>query len=157
MPDRVEKEIDEILSKFSEFSGETEDPKKVHSEIIPFTKKPGISGYWKSLNKKRRFVKMSLFSKLSLTPTKVFILSSALAISGFLLRPVWEGFLWVAFTGILIFLTGFVRNLLISKRNYKGRVSPSRSSQGGYWRGRYIEYGAKKQNFRIKIKRPFRN
>lgn len=159
MPDKVEKEIDEILSKFSEFSGETENTPKAHSEIIPFTKKPGISGHWKSLRKNRRFEKMSLISKVNLTPSKVFVLSSVLAISGFLLKIIfgWEGFLWVAFAGILIFLTVFIWNLFISKRNYKGRVFPSGGTQGGYWRGRYIEYGTKKQNFRTKIKKPFRN
>ena len=162
MPDKVEKEIEEILSKFSEFSGETENKPTEHPEIIPFTKKPGVSGHWKSLNKNRRFEKKSVFSKVNLTSSKIFISSSVLAISGFLLKIIWgwEGFLWIAFTGILIFLTGFVWNLFISKQNYKGRVFPSRASkgtQGGYWRGRYIEYGAKKQNFRIKIKKPFRD
>ena len=112
MPDKVEKEIEEILSKFSEFSGETENKSTEQPEIIPFTKKPGIAGHWKSLNKNRRFEKKSVFSRVNLTSSKIFISSSVLAISSFLLKIIWgwEGFLWIAFTGILIFLAGFVWN-----------------------------------------------
>ena len=68
MPDKVEREIEEILSKFSEFSGETENKSTEQPEIIPFTKKPGIAGHWKSLNKNRRFEKKSVFSNTTPCP-----------------------------------------------------------------------------------------
>lgn len=156
MSDKVEEEIEEILSKFSDFSGETKKSKNVQPEIIPFTNKPKISGYWQRLRTQQRIEKIPLISILELTPTKFFLLGAIITLAGFLLRPAWNGFLWISFSGILLFLVGFLWSLVQSRKNYKTTTFAKTKSEGGYWRGRYIEYGEDKQSFQAKIKKTFR-
>ena len=156
MSDKVEDEIEEILSKFSDFSGETKDSKNVQPEIIPFTNQPNVSGYWKRLKSQHRTKKIPLTSILELTPTKFFLVGAIITLAGFLLRPAWSGFLWISFLGIQLFLVGFLWSLIQTRKNYKTTTFTKNKSDGGYWRGQYIEYGEDKQSFQAKIKKTFR-
>jgi hypothetical protein len=136
MPDRVEREIEEILSKL-----EDKDPRPSASksgpprEPIPLRprRKPSLS---------TRIVG-ALPTFPNLTPATLLFTGAGVMIAGLILSAFADGLIWVSFAGVVVFLGAFLWAFL--RRTTPGQATSRHSGSGGspkgvYWRDRYIDY-----------------
>ncbi len=133
MPDRVEREIEEILSKLENSGGGGPAPKPAPGrEPIPLKprRKPSMAS---------RIVG-GIPAMPNVTPATLLFAGAGIMLGGLVLSAVADAMIWVAFAGVVIFLGAFIWAFL--RRTSPGPASTGNvgSSNGAYWRDRYIEY-----------------
>jgi len=129
MADKFEREIEEILAKLDD-----ELP-----PANPGSGKAPISIAQKRQQKaKAERVRAAGPNPLSsTTPTALLFAGAGVMFGGLLLSALWEPAIWFALTGVFLFIGAFFWSFRKTKRS--GSVSSTGSSQGTYWRGRYID------------------
>ncbi|MEZ4494080.1 MAG: hypothetical protein R3C29_12290 [Dehalococcoidia bacterium] len=133
MADRVEREIEEILSKLDgdDGGGPSRKPGKAR-EPIPLRprRKPSLA---------TRIVG-AIPALPAVTPASLLFAGAGIMIVGLILSSFVEALLWLAFVGVIVFLGAFVWAFL--RRTTPGPATTGKvgSSSGAYWRDRYIEY-----------------
>ena len=143
MPDRIDREIEEILSRLGE------EPPKPGEEPISLEQR-----------RKRRRAPLSSragaafgFSLKRPTPASVLFTGAGVMVVGFILATFWEALIWLAFAGVALFLAGFIQSFL---RRRPAGVAGQPAAKGAHWRGRYVEYEPPPAGVLARIKRAFR-
>lgn len=137
MADRMEREIEEILSKL-----DVDAPKPERTPISIMTKR----------TKPRSGMAVRGRNRVpAVSPAVLLIVGAVIMIAGLVLSNVWGPLIWMAFAGVVVFLAAFA----LSFR----RTPPSSATQaarGHYWRDRYIEYEPGGSDLMTRFKRRFR-
>ncbi len=122
MPDRVEREIEEILAKLDSDAGTS--PKRPVPIKSRRTRKPGGA----------RRVRLAVPANFD--PTTLLFAGAGIMVAGLVLASFWGPLIWMSFAGVVVFLGAFVMSFF-----RPGRVTTGGpASRGHYWRDRYIEY-----------------
>ena len=125
MADRIEREINEILAKLDELPPEPAPMERAPISIAEHRERKSATD-----------ARSRLALKLPRVNSTMALLTGAGAvIGGLLLSNLWSPLLWVAFAGVVIFLSGFVAALVQTPR--PGKQAPP---GGHFWRDRYIQY-----------------
>lgn len=122
MPDRVEREIEEILAKLdpdAQASPRRPVPINSRRKRAPGPpKRPGPA-----------------FSTRFDTTTLLFA-GAGIMVAGLILASFWSPLIWASFAGVVLFIGAFVMSFFRSGHSMPGGGAP----RGYYWRDRYIEY-----------------
>jgi hypothetical protein len=121
MPDRVEREIEEILAKLDPDSKESKRPVPISSRR---QKTPGTP-------KRVRPPFLSNFDT-----TALLFVGAGVMVAGLILASVWSPLIWLSFAGVVLFIGAFLMSFFRAPRPTTGGSAP----RGHYWRDRYIEY-----------------
>lgn len=127
MPDRIEREIEEILERL-DTELPPERPERAPISILSRRKK-GVSP------KPSQPRTPSPLARMNISPTTLMFLGAALVVGGLVLSNAWGPIIWAAFAGVVLFLGAFLSSFFRS--GGRGGVSQPR---GVYWRDRYISY-----------------
>lgn len=124
MPDRIEREIEDILSKIDDLP---EGPGKSPIPISGRSRKP----------KADRAPGRSILDRID--PANLMVAGAAVMIGGLLLSVFSDGLIWVSLAGVILFLSAFVIAFF-----HRPPARQDGAAQGGsrtvYWRDRYIDY-----------------
>lgn len=142
MPDRVEREIEEILAKLDDEPGKAAHPTREPIPLRPRRQQSSLAS---------RIV--SAISVPAINPATLLFGGAGIMIVGLFGSTFVDGLIWLSFAGVVLFLIAFAWSLL--RRPVAGRQSPS-SPTGAYWRDRYIEYDSKPGGSIERVKRVFR-
>ncbi len=143
MPDRIDREIEEILSRLGE------EPPKPGEEPI-------------SLAQRRRQRRAPVGSRIGAafgfsvsgpTPASMLFTGAGVMIVGFILSAIWGSFIWLAFGGVVLFAGAFIWSFLRPRRAATARQP---AAKGAHWRGRYVEYDPPPPGVLARIRRAFR-
>ena len=125
MPDKFEREIEEILAKLDD-------------ELPP---DPGATRSPISLQQKRQQkakaqrVRKPLPNPVAnLSPTTLLFTGAGIMFGGLILSGIWGPAIWASLAGIVLFIGAFLWSFKKSPRS-----SPGHSRQGHYWRDRWID------------------
>ncbi len=144
MPDKMEREIEEILAKL-----DTESPRsgaeKAPVSIMSRRKRPAGPS---------RAKRVGSSFHVSLAPTTLLFLGAGVMLAGLVLSAFYSPLIWAAFAGVVMFLLAFVWSFRRTPRVAGG--GGSGAPQGHYWRDRYIEYQPTSPGIGDRIKRRFR-
>ena len=150
MPDRIDREIEEILERLGE------EPPKRGEKPPPGDEEPI------SLDDRRRRRKAPLSSRATAavgvslrgpTPTSMLFTGAGVMLAGFILSAIWGAFIWLAFAGVLLFMAAFVWSFVRPRR---AGVRSQPAAKGAHWRGRYVEYEPPPPGVLARIRRAFR-
>ena len=143
MPDRIDREIEEILARLGE------EPPKPGDEPI-------------SLESRRRQRGQPLSSRVVAafglrlkgpTPASLLFTGAGVMVAGLILAAIWAALIWLAFTGVVLFLAAFIWSFVRPRR---ARVASPPAAKGAHWRGRYVEYEPAPPGVLARIRRAFR-
>lgn len=144
MPDRIEREIEEILERL-DTELPPERPDRAPISILSRRKKNA------SPKPAQPRVPPST-PRMNVSPTTLMFLGAALVVGGLVLSNVWGPIIWVAFGGVVLFLGAFLSSFFRSG----GRGGASQP-QGVYWRDRYISYEPQRtESAMSRLRRRFR-
>ena len=138
MADRMEREIEEILSKL-----DVDAPKQDRTPISIMARKK------KSPPAPRLKSRLRVHTP-QVSPALLLLAGAGVMVAGLILSNVWGPLIWMAFAGVIIFLGAFA--LSFRKSAPQGAAAP----RGHYWRDRYIEYDAPQRDLVSRLKRRFR-
>ena len=150
MPDRIDREIEEILERLGE------EPPKRGEKPPPGDEEPI------SLDDRRRRRKAPLSSRATAavgvslrgpTPTSMLFTGAGVMVAGFILSAIWGALIWLAFAGVLLFMAAFVWSFVRPRR---AGVKSQPAAKGAHWRGRYVEYEPPPPGVLARIRRAFR-
>lgn len=143
MPDRVEREIEEILARLDEGTPEPPNERKPVSILSARQhKKPATPA------KPKRHYSNPLEK---VNPAVLLFTGAGLVVGGLILSNVWGGLIWASIAGIVVFLSAFAWSFFRSPRATSGG-----DAQGYYWRDRYIAYDPPSSGAWSRIKRKLR-
>lgn len=127
MPDRVEREIEEILAKLdAELPPPTAAPdRRPISLTARRPRTPGPAARLRTAIGRPR---------AALTPAALLFTGAGVMVAGVILSFVWEPLIWAAFAGVVLFLGAFASSF------FRPSKRPAAGPQGHFWRDRYIEY-----------------
>ena len=143
MPDRIDREIEEILARLGE------EPPKPGEEPI-------------SLEDRRRQRERPLSSRMVAafgfrlkgpTPASMLFAGAGVMVAGLILSAIWGALIWLAFGGVTLFVAAFIWSFVRPRRP---RVSAQPAAKGAHWRGRYVEYEPTPPGALARIRRAFR-
>lgn len=138
--DRIDREIEEILSRMDE-----DEPISLEARRRrPRARQPLGA---------RAGAALALPS-VAVTPTGLLFTGAGVMLAGIVLARVWEPLIWAAFAGVALFVAAFVWALARPRRTR--RRGDTASARGGYWRGRYVEYEPSGPGVLKRIRRAFR-
>jgi hypothetical protein len=143
MPDRIEREIEEILAKLEDGPPGAVPPERKPISISSARKKSAKP-------KPPRQPGRSPLDRFNL-PAMMFA-GAGLMVAGLVLSGISGGFIWVSFAGVLVFLAAFVLSFIRSG----GRPASTGQAPGHFWRDRYITYQSPSQGAWGRLKRRFR-
>lgn len=150
MPDRIDREIEEILARLGE------DAPKPGEKPPPQGEEPI------SLEDRRRRRRPAMSSRVvaafgfSLSgPSRVSLLmtGAGVMVVGLILSAFWGPLIWLAFGGVVLFLAAFIWSF-VRPRRIGVRSAPA--AKGAHWRGRYVEYEPPPPGLLARIKRALR-
>lgn len=144
MPDRIEREIEEILSRLDDLPQDAPKGERKPVSILDQRDKRRANQAPPPARNRP-----SLVSRLN--PSTFLIAGAGAVIGGLLLSNVWSPLIWVSFGGVIVFLVAFVAAFVRSPRS---RQAPEEG--GHYWRDRYIEYTPRDASTWSRIKGRFR-
>jgi hypothetical protein len=124
MPDRVEREIEEILSKLDDLPESKKAAAREPVSIQAHRKKRASTPRGPRFGSARD-------TAGKLNPAAFLLAGAGTVIGGLILSSVWAPLIWAAFGGVLMFLGGFVAALVRTPR-------PKQQAGGHFWRDRYI-------------------
>lgn len=142
-PDRIDREIEEILSRMDE------------DEPISLEER-------RRRSRPRRPLGARAGAALSppsvpVTPTGLLFTGAGVMLAGIVLARFWDPLIWVAFAGVALFLAAFGWALARPRRMRRAAgAAGAPSARGGYWRGRYVEYEPTRPGVLRRIRRAFR-
>ncbi|MCY4392250.1 MAG: hypothetical protein OXE43_09375 [Chloroflexi bacterium] len=157
MPDRIDREIEEILSRLGE-----EPPKRGEEPPKRGEEPPRRGEEPISIDERRRRRKAPLGSRataafgLSLsgpTPASMLYTGAGVMVVGLILSAIWGTLIWVAFVGVLVFVAAFIWSFVRPRR---AGVKNQPAAKGAHWRGRYVEYEPPPPGVLARIRRAFR-
>jgi hypothetical protein len=143
MPDRVEREIEEILAKMDDEPGRGRAPSREPIPLRPRNKPRTTSARM-----------TSSFSLPHITPATLLFGGAGIMIVGLIGATFADGLIWLSFAGVVLFLAAFVWSL--TRRPIAGRSGAAPAPRGTHWRDRYVEYDADQPNSIERFKRVFR-
>jgi hypothetical protein len=143
MPDRVEREIEEILAKMDDEPGRGRAPSKEPIPLRPRNRPRTTSARMSST-----------FGVPRITPATLLFGGAGIMIVGLLGATFADGMIWLSFAGVVLFLAAFVWSL--TRRPIAGRGGSTTTPRGTHWRDRYVEYDAGQPNGIERFKRVFR-
>lgn len=144
MADRIEREIEEILSRLDE--GKPPDGPPARSPI------PIQSRRKKGNGAATRLDRQIGGAVGRLTPANLLFAGAGIMIGGLILSAAWDPFIWLAFAGVVLFLAAFIWSFV-----RPGGAARNSQPRGYYWRDRYIEYEpAREPGLLKRLKRAFR-
>jgi hypothetical protein len=142
MPDRVEREIEEILAKMDD---EPAPSRATSREPIPLRPRT-----------RARTTSAPLSRGLALpaiNPATLLFGGAGIMLVGLVGATFIDGLIWLSFAGVLLFMVAFAWSL--TRRPIAGR-GPAPAPQGTHWRERYVEYEPSKPGGVERFKRMFR-
>ena len=122
MPDRIEREIEDVLDKIEDFDWHRRQ-RRGASRV-----RRAWSGFWQRTSDRLGM----LFVRFS--AGHLMLAGFLILLGGLILRARGVG-MWLVLAGIILFLLGLAWNM-------RSPSSPESSARGGYWRDRYIQYDA---------------
>ena len=145
MPDKMEREIEEILAKLDNEAPRSPLAEKAPVSILSRRKHtPGAAA-------RARAKTSSLLSGIN--PATLLFLGAGVMIGGLVFSTVYGPLIWASFAGVVMFLLAFVWSF---RRTPRYTRSAGSTPQGHYWRDRYIEYQPQSSSLSERIKRRFR-
>lgn len=138
-PDRIDREIEEILSRMDEDEPISLEARRRRSR--PRRRLGARAGAALAL------------PSVAVTPTGLLFTGAGVMLAGIVLARFWDPLIWAAFAGVALFLAAFVWALARPRRT---RRTGAPSARGGYWRGRYVEYEPTGAGVLRRIRRAFR-
>ncbi len=140
-PDRIDREIEEILSRLDE-----DEPISLEARRRRRQRKPLGARAGAAIGASGAVVRV--------TPTSLLFTGAGVMLAGIVLARVWDPLIWLAFAGVTLFLAAFAWALLRPRR--AARASQRQTAKGAYWRGRYVEYEPASTGVLRRIRRAFR-
>ncbi len=141
MADRVEREIEEILSKLDDLPG---DGGKGRTPVpIASRRRPAPTPAARASRGP------GLLDRLS--PASMMITGAVVMMGGLLAAAFVDSLIWLAYAGVVLFLAAFLTSFFRSSRG----GAPARP-RGMYWRDRYIEYEPSKPGALERFRQRFR-
>ncbi len=146
MSDRIDREIEEILTRLGE------EPPERGDEPISLDERR---------RQQRKQTRTPLTSRaraaigLSLptpSPAALLFAGAGVMVAGLILSAIWGALIWLAFAGVVLFLAAFIWSFIRPRR---ASVRPP-AATGGHWRGRYVEYEPTPPGVLQRIRRAFR-
>ncbi len=140
MPDRVEREIEEILAKL-----DTELPPEAENKPISILSRKKTKRHQPPRPSRSRGR-----SRGGISSTSVMFAGAGLVVGGLVLASAASPLIWVSFAGVVLFLGAFLSSFF--------RQAPTRTAapRGAFWRDRYIEYDPVSPGLLERFKRVFR-
>jgi hypothetical protein len=144
MPDRIEREIEEILARLDVGS----ESDTITGERAPISIETRRGARKRTAKRRRSLPKPGL----NINPASLLLAGAGVMVAGLVLANWWEPFIWLSFSGVLLFIGAFAWSF--NRRPRGGGV------EGGprtvYWRDRYIEVGSHEPGPVDRVKRFFR-
>ena len=147
MPDKMEREIEEILAKLDGDSPRTVPPPGDKSPVSILSRRKRQPSPLKRVSARTG----GLFD--SINPTTLLFAGAGTMIAGLILSTVYGPLIWASFAGVMLFIAAFLWSFRRTPRVVRGG---SAQPTGHYWRDRYIEYQPESSGIAGKIKRRFR-
>lgn len=146
MPDRIEREIEEILARL-------EDLPEAPAATADRNPIP-IAAARKQRQKAERASRPSPFAGLTsrLNPTSFLLAGASLVVFGLVLSSVWGQLIWAAVAGVVMFFGGFLSGFF---RKPTPRAGAQVSPKAVFWRDRYISYQPANESTWDRVKRRF--
>lgn len=154
-PDRIEKEIEEILAKLDlgddgdTITGERprepislDDRRRQEKRRPP---RPGMGS---------RMADSMAFPSVAVTPAGLLFAGAGTMVGGLILASFWSPMIWLSFAGVLLFILAFGWSFM--RRNGPNRGAGVGAPKQKYWRGRYIEVDPQEATTMQRFKRLFR-
>lgn len=147
MPDKMEREIEEILARL-----DRENPgKPLGGDRAPIS----IA----SRQRRKHHPVSTLKTRLSavgnrFSPATLLLGGAGVMVAGLILSNVWPVAIWASFAGVVLFLAAFVWSF--TRSSTSGGKRPAGATRGHYWRDRYIEYEPGHTGMFDRLKRKFR-
>lgn len=145
-PDRIDREIEEILSRMD---GDEDEPISLEAR-----RRRGRGRQRRPLGARAGAAFGTPAIVARLTPTSLLFTGAGVMLAGIVLARAWDPFIWLAFAGVTLFMAAFAWALLRPRR--AGRASQRQTAKGAYWRGRYVEYDPAQAGVLRRIRRAFR-
>ncbi len=143
MPDRIDREIEEILARLGE------EPPKPGEEPISLESRRRKRGQSPS----SRVASAFGFRLSGPTPASMLFTGAGVMVAGLILAAIWAALIWLAFIGVVLFLAAFIWSFVRPRR---ARVASPPAAKGAHWRGRYVEYEPAPPGVLARIRRAFR-
>ena len=143
MPDRIDREIEEILARLGE-----EAPKQGEEPISLEDRRRRRSRPMSS-----RAVAAFGFRVKGPTPASLLFAGAGVMVAGLILSAIWGALIWLAFGGVVLFVAAFIWSFVRPRRP---RAASQPASKGAHWRGRYVEYEPPPPGALARIRRAFR-
>ncbi len=143
MPDRIDREIEEILARLGE------EPPKPGEEPISLESRRRKRGQPFS----SRIVSAFGLKVNGPTPASMLFTGAGVMVAGLILAAIWAALIWMAFIGVVLFLAAFIWSFVRPRR---ASVSAPPAAKGAHWRGRYVEYEPTPPGVLARIRRAFR-
>lgn len=141
-PDRIDREIEEILSRMDEDEPiSLEARRRRGRQRRPLGARAGAA-----------FGTPAIVARI--TPTSLLFTGAGVMLAGIVLARAWDPLIWLAFAGVTLFIAAFAWALLRPRR--AARASQRQTAKGAYWRGRYVEYDPAQPGVLRRIRRAFR-
>ena len=137
MPDKFEREIEEILAKLDGEQPAAPTPTPISSA-----------------RKKAKPAKAPRTNPLErVSATTLLFAGAGVMMAGLLLSNFWQPLIWFAFAGVVLFLGAFAWSFRKGTQSGGGGAP---AAQGHYWRDRYITYEPANPSALSKVTRRFR-
>lgn len=151
MPDKMQREIEEILAKLDKESPGGALPKAPTSasERAPISLAQKRRQRNSPVSRARREA-TSITNRV--TPANLLFLGAGIMVAGLVISTAWEPAIWASLAGVVLFIAAFLWSFVRTPRSEGGMASP----KGVYWRDRYIEYEPANAGPWSRLKRKFR-
>ena len=158
MPDKMEREIEEILARLDKDSPRPQEPAPPISIMARRKKAPGRA---ERMRQGGTGLGSNLGSRLGdgllgrISPTTLLFAGAGVMVGGLILSNVWQPLIWASFAGVVLFLGAFLWSCKRTPRASGGGAAAP-APKGHYWRDRYIEYDATDSGAMTRLKRRLR-
>ena len=156
MPDKMEREIEEILARLDKDSPRPQEPAPPISIMARRKKAPGRA---EQLRRARSEVGSSLGNGIlaGISPTTLLFAGAGVMVAGLVLSNFWQPLIWASFAGVVLFLAAFLWSFKRTPQMTSGGgAAGAPAPRGHYWRDRYIEYTPDELGAMSRLKRRFR-
>jgi len=146
MPDKMEREIEEILAKL-----DAESPRNKPADKAPVSI---LSRRKRTVNPMTRVRTRTSGMLDAINPTTLLFTGAGVMVAGLIFSTLYAPLIWASFAGVVIFLAAFLWSFRRTPRN--SGATAGQAPRGHYWRDRYIEYPPQRNGPIERLKRRFR-
>src|SRR5665213_1891450 len=151
MPDKMEREIEEILARLDKDGPAPQEPAP---PISIMARRKEAAGLAERMRQGGAVLGTGLSKNLtsrlgdgplgSISPTTLLFAGAGVIVGGLILSNVWQPLIWASFAGVVLFLGAFLWSFKRTPRVSGGAAggAGAPAPKGHYWRDRYIEYDA---------------